>query len=74
MQRAAAEGTVRCIMDRKDFIDLMNGSTPSRCGFRSRSCVVWRVTFSSTNSRLTELAAPPSCRLTLDDPEEVFPQ
>lgn len=70
-----AEGTVRCaIMDRKDFIDLMNGSTPLAMRFQIAVLRCLARDIRSTNTRLTELAALPSCRLTLDDLEEVFPQ
>jgi len=70
----AAQGTVRCaIMDRKDFIDLMNGSTPLAMRFQMAVLRCLARDIRSTNSRLTELAALPSCKLTLEDLEEVFP-
>jgi len=69
-----AQGTVRCaIMDRKDFIDLMNGSTPLAMRFQMAVLRCLARDIRSTNSRLTELAALPSCKLSLEDLEEVFP-
>jgi CRP-like cAMP-binding protein len=68
-----AEGTVRCaIMDRKDFLDLMNGSTPLAMRFQMAVLRCLARDIRSTNGRLTELAALPSCKLTLEDLEEVF--
>ncbi len=69
-----AEGTVRCaIMERKDFLDLMNGSTPLAMRFQISVLRCLARDIRSTNSRLTELAVLPACSLTLDDLEEVFP-
>ena len=68
-----AQGTVRCaIMDRKDFLDLMNGATPLAMRFQVAVLRCLARDIRSTNGRLTELAALPSCKLTLEDLEEVF--
>ncbi len=68
-----AQGTVRCaIMDRKDFLDLMNGATPLAMRFQMAVLRCLARDIRSTNSRLTELAALPSCRLSLEDLEEAF--
>ncbi len=68
-----AQGTVRCaIMDRKDFLDLMNGATPLAMRFQVAVLRCLARDIRSTNGRLTELAALPACKLTLEDLEEVF--
>ena len=76
VQRAAscvAEGTVRCaIMERKDFIDLMNGATPLAMRFQLAVLRCIARDIRSTNAKLTELAALPSCKVTVEDLEEVF--
>ena len=68
-----AEGTARCaIMDRKDFLDLMNGSTPLAMRFQVAVLRCLARDIRSTNGRLTELAALPSCSVSLEDMEAVF--
>jgi len=68
-----AEGTVRCaIMERKDFLDLMNGATPLALRFQLAVLRCLARDLRSTNGRLTELAALPACKVSLDDLEEVF--
>ncbi len=68
-----AQGTVRCaIMDRTDFLDLMQGTTPLALRFQMSVLRCLARDIRSTNSRLTELAALPSCPVTLSDLEEVF--
>jgi len=59
-------------MDRKDFLDLMNGATPLAMRFQVAVLRCLARDIRSTNSRLTELAALPSCKLSLEDLEEVF--
>ena len=76
VERAAscvAEGTVRCaIMERKDFIDLMNGATPLAMRFQLAVLRCIARDIRSTNNRLTELAALPACKVTEEDLEQVF--
>jgi len=76
VERAAscvAEGTVRCaIMERKDFIDLMNGATPLAMRFQIAVLRCIARDIRSTNNRLTELAALPACKVTEEDLEQVF--
>tara|TARA_B100000575_G_scaffold227294_1_gene187983 strand:+ start:222 stop:713 length:492 start_codon:yes stop_codon:yes gene_type:complete len=76
VERAAsclAEGTVRCaIMERKDFIDLMNGATPLAMRFQLAVLRCIARDIRSTNNRLTELAALPACKVTDEDLEQVF--
>jgi CRP-like cAMP-binding protein len=68
-----AEGTVRCaVMHRKDFLDLMNGSTPLALRFQMAVLRCLARDIRCTNARLTELASLPSCTVTNDDLEEVF--
>ena len=68
-----AQGTVRCaIMDRKDFMDLMNGATPLALRFQMAVLRCLARDIRSTNARLTELAALPSCSISLDDLDQVF--
>ncbi len=68
-----AEGTVRCaIMERKDFLDLMNGATPLALRFQMAVLRCLARDLRSTNGRLTELAALPACKVSLEDLEEVF--
>lgn len=76
VERAAscvAEGTVRCaIMERKDFIDLMNGATPLAMRFQLAVLRCIARDIRSTNNRLTELAALPACKVSAADLEQVF--
>lgn len=68
-----AEGTVRCaIMERKDFLDLMNGSTPLALRFQLAVLRCIARDIRSTNGKLTELATLPACRVSMQDLEEVF--
>lgn len=68
-----AHGSLRCaIMERSDFLDLMNGATPLALRFQMSVLRCLARDIRSTNGRLTELAALPSCAVTLSDLEEVF--
>jgi CRP/FNR family cyclic AMP-dependent transcriptional regulator len=68
-----AEGTLRCaFMGRKDFLDLMNGLTSLALRFQVAVLRCLARDIRSTNARLTELAALPSCSVNLEDLEEVF--
>jgi SulP family sulfate permease len=76
VERAAscvAEGTARCaVMERADFLDLMNGSTPLAMRFQVAVLRCLARAIRNTNGRLTELAALPACVISLDDLEQVF--
>jgi len=66
-------GTSRCaVMNRTDFLDLMNGATPLALRFQLAVLRCLARDIRSTNSRLAELAAVPACRISLDDLDEVF--
>jgi CRP-like cAMP-binding protein len=68
-----SEGTTRCaVMNRTDFLDLMNGTTPLALRFQLAVLRCLARDIRSTNSRLAELAAVPACRVSLDDLDEVF--
>ena len=68
-----SDGTTRCaVMNRTDFVDLMNGTTPLALRFQMAvlRCVARDIR--STNSRLAELAALPACRVSIEDLDAVF--
>jgi hypothetical protein len=59
-------------MERADFLDLMNGSTPLAMRFQVAVLRCLARAIRNTNGRLTELAALPACVISLDDLEQVF--
>ena len=68
-----SEGTCRCaVMNRTDFLDLMNGSTPLALRFQMAVLRCLARDIRSTNSRLAELAAVPACKVSIDDLEDAF--
>ena len=68
-----SEGTCRCaVMNRSDFMDLMNGTTPLALRFQVAVLRCLARDIRTTNSRLAELAAVPACPISLEDLEAVF--
>jgi CRP/FNR family cyclic AMP-dependent transcriptional regulator len=70
-----AQGEVRCaVMERGEFMDLMDGSTPLAMRFQISILRYLARDVRSTNRRLAELAAVPACAVEAGDLEEVFPE
>ncbi len=70
-----AEGAVRCaVMERGDFMDLMDGASPLAMRFQISILRYLARDVRSTNRRLAQLASVSACAVTAEDLEEVFPE
>ncbi len=69
-----AQGRVRCaVMERGDFLDLMNGDTTLALRFQLSILRCLARDIRSTNTKLAELVSYPSCEVSFDELIEVFP-
>jgi CRP-like cAMP-binding protein len=69
-----SQGHVRCaVMERGDFMDLLQGGTTLAMRFQLSILRCLARDIRSTNTRLAELVAYPTCRVSFGDLIEVFP-